>query len=118
MTFERLVRDERFASKVATTAVGRLDLKRPTKVVVVNARINVDRTAQSLADAHSRAVADGAATMIYGLAVPFVGFEDERATDVKTDFVAPKKGDEQSNWLILGDAKDYERVRASTTPDC
>jgi len=114
MTFERLVRDARFASEVATTAVGRLDLDRPTQVVVVNARINVDRTAQLLADAHSRAVAEGAATMIYGLAVPFVGFEDERATDVKPDFavVAPKKGDEQSSWLIVGDAKDYERVRS------
>ena len=34
MTFERLVRDERFASEVATTAVGRLELARPTKVVI------------------------------------------------------------------------------------
>ena len=34
----------------------------------------------------------GAATLIYELAVPFVGFEDARATDVKPDFavVAPK----------------------------
>ena len=47
MTFERLVRDERFASEVATTAVGRLDLDRPTKVVIVNARVNVDRTARA-----------------------------------------------------------------------
>lgn len=114
MTFERLVRDERFASEVATTAVGRLDLERPTQVVVVNARVNVERTARLLADAHSRAVAEGAATMIYGLAVPFVGFEDERATDVKPDFavVAPKSGVDQSSWLIVGDAKDYERVRS------
>jgi hypothetical protein len=114
MTFERLVRDERFASEVATTAVGRLDLDRPSAVVTVNARIKVDRTALLLADAHSRAVTDGAATMIYGLAVPFVGFEDERATDVKPDFavVAPKKADDQSSWLIVGDAKDYERVRS------
>jgi hypothetical protein len=70
MTFERLVRDERFASQVATTAVGRLELERPTQVVVVNARLSVDRTAQLLSDAYHRAVADGAATMIYDLAVP------------------------------------------------
>ncbi|MGN6686925.1 MAG: hypothetical protein ACTHK1_05240 [Actinomycetales bacterium] len=118
MTFERLVRDEKFASEVATTAVGRLNLARPTKVVTVNARINVDRTAKLLADAHDRAVAEGAATMIHGLAVPFVGFEDERATDVKPDFavVAPQvpHGDDtvSKSWLILGDAKDYERVRS------
>lgn len=114
MTFERLVRDERFASEVATTAVGRLNLDRPTKVVIVNARTNVDRTAKLLLDAHERAAAEGAATMMYGLAVPFVGFEDERATDVKPDFavVAPKQGVQRSSWLIMGDAKDYERVRS------
>lgn len=113
MTFESLVRDERFASEVATTAVGRLDLDRPKQVVIVNARINVDRTAKLLADAHARAVGEGAATMIYGLAVPFVGFEDERATDVKPDFavVTPKTTGDGS-WLIMGDAKDYERVRS------
>jgi hypothetical protein len=113
MTFESLVRDERFASEVATTAVGRLDLDRPTQVVVVNARVNVDRTAKLLADAHARAVGQGAATMIHGLAVPFAGFEEERATDVKPDFavVAPKTTGDGS-WLIMGDAKDYERVRS------
>jgi hypothetical protein len=113
MTFESLVRDERFASEVATTAVGRLNLDRPTQVVVVNARINLDRTAKLLADAHARAVGEGAATMIYGLAVPFVGFENEGATDIKPDFavVAPKTTADGS-WLIMGDAKDYERVRS------
>src|SRR3954470_20655884 len=48
MTFERLVRDKRFASEVATTAVGRLSLARPTKVVIVNARVNVETTARLL----------------------------------------------------------------------
>lgn len=114
MTFERLVRDERFASEVATTAVGRLGLDRPTQVVIVNARISIDRTAQLLTAAHERAVAGGAATMMYGLAVPFVSFEDERATDVKPDFavVAPTTGDHAQSWLVMGDAKDYERVRS------
>lgn len=118
MTFERLVRDQKFASEVATTAVGRLDLARPTKVVIVNAKVNVDRTAGLLADAHDRAITEGAATMLHGLAVPFVGFEDERATDVKPDFavVAPQVPDGSEaaarSWLIVGDAKDYERVRS------
>ena len=118
MTFERLVRDERFASEVATTSVGRLDLARPTAVVIANAHVNVDRTASLLESAHERALKDGAATMLYGLAVPFVGFEDERATDVKPDFavVAPQRADGDDrpdrSWLIVGDAKDYERVRS------
>jgi hypothetical protein len=66
MTFERLVRDARFASEVATTAVGRLDLARPTKVVIVDAGVNLDRTAERLVDAHDRAIREGAATMLHG----------------------------------------------------
>jgi len=114
MTFERLVRDVKFASEVATTTVGRLDLDRPTEVVTVNARVNVDKTAALLVDAHARATSDGAATLIHGLAFPFVGFEESHATEVKPDFavVAPKVGGDGGSWLIVGDAKDYERVRS------
>lgn len=114
MTFERLVRDSRFASQVATTAVGNLGLDRPTSVVTANAKLSEDRTAELLDKAHERAVNAGAATMVYGLAIPFVGFEGDGATDVKPDFavVAPRKDDADSSWLIMGDAKDYERVRS------
>ncbi|MFR9751491.1 hypothetical protein ACL02S_10685 [Nocardia sp. 004] len=113
MIFERLVRDENFASEIATTAVGRLGLARPTEVVTVDARTNVDRTAMLLGAAHTRAVTAGAATLMHGLAVPFAGFEGEQATDVRPDFavVAATVGGEGS-WLILGDAKDYERLRS------
>ena len=86
MTFERLVRDSRFASQVATTAVGKLGLDRPTSVVTANAKLSEDRTAELLAKAHERAINVGAVTMLYGLAVPFVGFEGDGATDVKPDF--------------------------------
>lgn len=113
-TFERLVRDERFASEVTTTAVGRLGLERPTSVTIVNAHVSVDLTAQLLAAAHERAVTDGVATLIHELAVPFIGFEDDSATAVKPDFaiVAPKVAPAQGSWLVVGDAKDYERVRS------
>lgn len=47
MTFERLVRDKRFASELATTAVGRLDLARPTKVVIVKTRRKIGRFSAS-----------------------------------------------------------------------
>ena len=113
MTFERLVRDARFASEIATTTVGQLGLARPTEVVIVNARVNVERTAKLLADAHARGVGTGAATMIHGLAVPFAGFEDVRATDVKPDFaLVSKRADRPGSWLVVGDAKDYERMRS------
>jgi hypothetical protein len=112
MTFEHLVRDARFAGEVATTTVGRVALDRPTKVVTVNARVHVDETADLLAAAHVRAVAEGAATLVHGLAVPFAGFEDSAATEVKPDFAVVAAAPGQASWLIVGDAKDYERVRS------
>jgi hypothetical protein len=113
MTFERLVRDVAFASEVTTTAVGRLGLARPTQVVTVSAHVNVDATATLLADAHTRAVRDGDATLIHGLAVPFVGFEATGATDVRPDFaIVAATIDEAGSWVIVGDAKDYERMRS------
>ncbi|WP_407343376.1 hypothetical protein [Pengzhenrongella phosphoraccumulans] len=113
MTFERLVRHENFASRVATRTVGDLGLKRPDEVVTVDAHVNVDVTARLLVEAHTRATASNHVTLVYQLAVPFVGFENTRATDVKPDFavVAPKS-DSRGSWLIMGDAKDYERVRS------
>jgi hypothetical protein len=114
MAFERLVREPRFAGEVATTAVGRLGLDRPADVVMVDAQVSVDKTVALLVEAHARAMSDGAATLIYGLAVPFAGFEESRATVVKPDFavVAPKTEGECGSWLVVGDAKDYERVRS------
>lgn len=114
MTFERLVRNENFAGLVATRTAGALGLARPNEVVTVDAHVSADKTAQAFADAHVRAVNDGAATLIFQLAVPFVGFEDSRATDVKPDFavVAPSVNDPNGSWLVIGDAKDYERVRS------
>jgi hypothetical protein len=114
MTFERLVRDERFASEVATTAVGSLGLDRPEAVVIADAQIDLVVTADALASAHLRAVESNHVTVIHGLAVPFVGFEHQRATDVKPDFaiVVRKSQPAAESWLILGDAKDFERVRS------
>jgi hypothetical protein len=115
MTFERLVRDRRFASEVATTTVGRLALERPTAVVIVDAHVNSERTASLLEAAHTRAVEDGEVTLLHGLAVPFVGFEDIDATEVKPDFAVVARnasGDESASWLVVGDAKDYERLRS------
>lgn len=114
MTFERMVRNEKFAGQIATRTVGALSLDRPTEVVTVDANSQVDRTARVLEAAHDRAIKTGAATLVFQLAVPFVGFEGTRATDVMPDFaiVAPALGDKTSSWLVMGDAKDYERIRS------
>lgn len=118
MAFERLVRDKQFASEVVTVSVGALGLGRPKAVVVADARIDTGKTAAILEQAHNAAVVYGNATLIHQLAVPFVGLEGANATDTRPDFavVAPKvpaqPGDVDGSWLIVGDAKDYQRVRA------
>lgn len=118
MAFERLVRDQRFASEVVTASLGSLGLQRPNAVVVADARVDVAETAAILRQAHSAAVAHGSATLIHQLAVPFVGLEGKNATDARPDFavVAPKSpdqsGDVDGSWLIVGDAKDYQRIRS------
>src|SRR5699024_3530190 len=118
MAFERLIRDERFASEVVTVSVGALGLQRPKAVVVADAHIDTAKTASILEQAHNAAVAHGNATLIHQLAVPFLGLEGATATDTRPDFavVAPKvpdqRGEVDGSWLIVGDAKDYQRIRS------
>ncbi|WP_238419504.1 hypothetical protein [Gordonia sp. 'Campus'] len=114
MTFERLVRNEDFAGRIATRTVGALNLDRPKEVVTVDAHANPDTTAKVLIAAHERAVNEESVTLVYQLAVPFVGFEANDATNVKPDFavVGPSVEDPAASWLVMGDAKDYERVRS------
>lgn len=117
MTFETLIRHERFVSQLLTTAVGALGLARPAAVRRVDAHVSVDATAKALAQAHLKAVHEDQATMVTSLCVPFVGMEGADATPVKPDFaiVVPRvdpKGKAVGSWLVMGDAKDYERVRS------
>jgi hypothetical protein len=118
MTFERLVKHEDFVSRLLTTTVGALGLERPVGVRRRDGGAKPEVTGAALVLAHQAALSDEA-TMITALAVPFVGMEGEAATNVKPDFaiVAPRRssegGDEiVGSWLIMGDAKDYERVRS------
>lgn len=117
MAFERMVHDPSFVSELLTRAVGLLRLERPDGVRVRSGHDAVDTTADELAGAHLKAKHAGEATMLFGLRVPFVGLEDlSRATDVRPDFaiVAPRFDGTRrvGSWLVMGDAKDYERVRA------
>ncbi len=119
MTFERLVEHERFVSQLLTTAVGALGLDRPDGVRRADGHVSTQHTATALQQAHLKAVHENVATMITGLAVPFVGLESQSsATPVKPDFaiVTPRRahagGPVIGSWLVMGDAKDYERVRS------
>ncbi|MFF0495678.1 hypothetical protein ACFYU5_04665 [Nocardia aobensis] len=118
MAFERLIRDERFASEVVTVAIGAVGLQRPKAVVVADARIDATKTAEILKQAHHAGVTYGNATLIHQLAVPFLGLDGANATDARPDFavVAPKAptkdGKVDGSWLIVGDAKDYQRIRS------
>ncbi|MGJ7908212.1 hypothetical protein ACOQFL_17245 [Actinopolyspora sp. H202] len=134
VTFEHLVRTDRFASELATTTVGRLGLNRPTDIVTADAHGDADKTRGLLADAHARAASDGSVTLLHSLALPLAApVEDpedsvalpesaappgNRAAvaepDVESDLavIAPEPDADGDTWLILGAAKDYERVRS------
>jgi hypothetical protein len=117
MAFERAVNDPSFVSELLTRAIGLLGLDRPTAVRVRSGEDLADSTAKQLAQAHLAAEFAGEATMLHRLAVPFLSLESEdHATTIKPDFAivaARKEGDQVvGSWLIMGDAKDYERVRA------
>lgn len=116
MTFESLVHSERFVSELLTKTIGQLGLPRPDKVARATCNSSVDATAKALNDAHLKAHFADTATMVNALGVPYLSLEHESATAVLPDFaiVAPRReGDRVAgSWLIMGDAKDYERVRA------
>ncbi len=114
LTFEALIRQDEYATRIATTAVGGVGLPRPTAVTVVDAKESISSTRGLIASARDLAVEDGRATIILKPAVPYPGFAADGATPVLPDFVvvARKESDEDDAWVIVGDAKDYERARS------
>ncbi|TIC86820.1 hypothetical protein E8D34_10700 [Nocardioides sp. GY 10113] len=116
MAFERMVHDESFVSELLTRAVGLLGLERPKAVRIRSGKDAVAVTASELAAADLKARHAGEATMLFSLRVPFLHLEKEAgATDVRPDFaiVVPQSGSPApGSWLVMGDAKDFERVRA------
>ena len=116
MTFEHLVHSEKFVSELLTKTIGQLDLPRPKGVRRIACGNSVANTAKALKDAHLKANFADEATMITALGVPFLHLEHESATAVLPDFaiVCPRRDGTKivGSWLIMGDAKDYERVRS------
>lgn len=117
MTFESLVHSEQFFSDLLTMTVGRLGLARPKVIGCRDCHGAMAVTVEELAQAHVHASRSGGATMLTALAVPFLSLEGVvDATAIQPDFaiVCPRQvaGATVGSWLIMGDAKDYERVRS------
>ncbi|GAB3973102.1 hypothetical protein GCM10029978_051690 [Actinoallomurus acanthiterrae] len=117
MTFESLVHSEDFVSELLTKTVGQLGLARPKAVRRRDCHGIVADTVTELALAHVDAESSGEATMVTALAVPYLNLENvPDTTPVQPDFaiVCPREEDGRTvgSWLIMGDAKDYERVRS------
>src|SRR4051794_10492220 len=117
MTFESLVHADRFVAELLTKTVGQLDLPRPRAVRRRDCHGTANTTATELAQAHLKANFSGEATMLTALAVPYLKLEGVAgATAIQPDFaiVCPREsnGAVVGSWLIMGDAKDYERVRS------
>lgn len=110
-TFERLVRDDAFASQIASKTVGSAGLGRPKSVRVVDASEDITKTREFLKRAVREALESDAATLIATPACPFPGFEEDAATAVLPDFAVVTRLADYEATLIVGDAKDYERVR-------
>jgi len=110
MVFERLCHDSAFAAEVATRATGWTGFSRPTAVVRVDCGVSTSATAAHLAAAAARSH-DGTATLLYKLAAPYPGFADGAATNVLPDLAVVARG-EFGPTLVVGDVKDYERVRS------
>ncbi|WP_019855773.1 hypothetical protein [Actinopolyspora mortivallis] len=113
MTFAHLVRDTRFSRRTVTTTLGALGMDRPTEVVTTDANGDAADTAGSLAHAHTRATSHGAATLLHGLALPDSEPADEQeAPHVAPDFAVVVAAGGDGSRLVLGVAKDYERLRS------
>ncbi|QSB16848.1 hypothetical protein JQS43_11500 [Natronosporangium hydrolyticum] len=118
MTFEALVGSEQFAAELLTRTIGRLGLPRPEAIRRRDCIGAIQATAEELAQAHRQATSAHEATLLTAPAVPYLDLADVAdATPVQPDFaiVAPRPdsdGHPAGSWLIMGDAKDYERVRA------
>ncbi|AGF71462.1 hypothetical protein [Corynebacterium halotolerans] len=113
LTFERVCHDEAFAGELVARATGWAGegFAEPEAVATADCRGSVDTTARQLEAAVERA-AQGEATLLYQPAVPFPGVPGGAdATGVHPDLVVvAARGTGAA--LIVGDVKDYERIRS------
>lgn len=110
MIFERLCHNEAFAGEVAARALGWSGFSRPQAVVTADCRTQLDRTRETLERAAATAH-EGVATLLSRLAVPFPGLGSQDVTNVFPDLAVVGLGP-HGPMLVVGDVKDYERVRS------
>jgi len=113
LTFQALVHDQKFASRIAEQTLGGAGLARPKAVTVLNGNEETSETKKHLEKALSLA-ANGTASLIHSPAVPPRGFSEDEATLVLPDFlvVAADPYNPGQAVIVVGDAKDYERIRS------
>lgn len=112
-TFETLVHDPEFAGRIVASAVGGAGLPKPDQVQVLKAAEDASKTLEFIKTA-IKAAKTGVATLIQAAAVPPPGFSTDESSLVLPDFVVVTANplDSTKAWLIVGDAKDYERTRS------
>lgn len=111
MTFERLCHEPAFAGEVAARVAGWSgELPRPRDVTLANCHVATSTTLAELVKACDRS-RSGSATLLHSLAVPYPGFDPDAVTPVKPDLAVVTAG-QRGPVLIVGDVKDYERVRS------
>jgi hypothetical protein len=112
-TFETLVHDPEFAGRIVASAVGGAGLPKPDQVQVLKAAEDASKTLEFI-KAAIKAAKTGVATLIQAAAVPPPGFSTDESSLVLPDFVVVTANplDSTKAWLIVGDAKDYERTRS------
>lgn len=111
MIFERLCHRPEFAGEVTARAAGWAGFRRPTSVVTADCRMSTVATRDALTAALARAATSGSATLLSRLAVPFPGANPDRVTAILPDLAVVALGP-TGPTLIVGDVKDYERVRS------
>lgn len=118
LTFEKVLQQQPLTTRFVTTALGAAGFDRPSAVKPGNpvkrsgtAADGAARTAEALQDAHDRAVNDGVATLVHTLTVPFPNVPGD-SYPVRPDFAIVAPSAEGKSALLMGDAKDYERVRS------
>ena len=113
LTFQALVYDEKFASRIVEQTLAGAGLPRPRAVTVLNANEQISKTKAHLERAVELSRA-GTASLIHAPAVPPRGFDESEATSVLPDFLVVTADPTESGRavMVVGDAKDFERIRS------
>lgn len=114
LTFENLAVDDAFAGELVARALGWSDtgFAPPEAVVTADCHGDPVETAEQLRLATERA-GEGEATLLHRLVLPFPGVATGQAATPVLPDLAVVAAHETGPRLLIGDVKDYERVRST-----